>query len=261
MQVERLGFEAVYVSGGALSANMGLPDVGLTTLPEVAGQAGGVARATALPSIADADTGFGEPANVARTIEFFEHAGLAGCHLEDQSMPKRCGHLDKKQIVPAEEMVRKIRAAADAKADPNFLVIARTDARGVEGLDAAIDRAKRYVEAGADMVFPEALADESEFAAFREAIETPLLANMTEFGKSQLLSTETLQRLGYNLVIYPVTTLRLAMKAIEDGLRQIADTGTQRDVVGNMQTRQELYDLLRYEEYAKFDADIFNFKL
>lgn len=261
MLVEQLGFEAVYVSGGALSANMGLPDVGLTTLPEVAAQAGAIARATPLPSIADADTGFGEAVNVARTIEQFEHAGLAGCHLEDQSMPKRCGHLDKKQLVPAEDMARKIKAAADAKSDPNFLVIARTDARGVEGLDAAIDRAKRYIDAGAEMIFPEAMADESEFAAFREAIDVPLLANMTEFGKSKLLDTETLQQLGFNMVIYPVTTLRLAMKAIEDGLRQIADTGTQQGIVADMQTRQELYDLLRYEEYAKFDADLFNFKL
>lgn len=261
MLVEQLGFEAVYVSGGALSANMGLPDVGLTTLPEVAAQAGAIARATPLPSIADADTGFGEAVNVARTIEQFEHAGLSGCHLEDQSMPKRCGHLDKKQLVPAEDMARKIKAAADAKADPNFLVIARTDARGVEGLDAAIDRAKRYLDAGAEMIFPEALANESEFATFREAVDAPLLANMTEFGKSKLLDAETLQRLGFNMVIYPVTTLRLAMKAIEDGLRQIADTGTQQGVVQDMQTRQELYDLLRYEEYAKFDADLFNFKL
>lgn len=261
MLVERLGFEAVYVSGGALSANLGLPDVGLTTLPEVAEQAGAVARATPLPTIADADTGFGEAVNVARTIERFEHAGLAACHLEDQTMPKRCGHLDKKQLVPAVEMARKIKAAADAKTDPNFLLIARTDARGVEGLDAAIDRAKRYLDAGAEMIFPEALADESEFAAFREAIDAPLLANMTEFGKSELLDTEALRRVGFNLVIYPVTTLRLAMKAIEDGLRQIAEDGTQRGVVADMQTRQELYDLLRYEEYAKFDADLFNFKL
>lgn len=261
MLVEQLGFEGVYVSGGALSANMGLPDVGLTTLSEVAGQAGAIARSTALPSIADADTGFGEAVNVARTIEQFEHAGLAGCHLEDQSMPKRCGHLDKKQLVPAEEMARKIKAAADAKTDPNFLVIARTDARGVEGLDAAIDRAKRYIDAGAEMIFPEALADESEFAKFREAVDVPLLANMTEFGKSQLLDAATLERLGFNMVIYPVTTLRLAMKAIEDGLRQIAATGTQQGVVADMQTRQELYDLLRYEEYAKYDEALFNFKL
>jgi methylisocitrate lyase len=261
MLVEKLDFDTVYISGGALSASMGLPDIGLTTLPEVAAQAGAIARATSLPAIADADTGFGEAVNVARTIEQFEQAGLAGCHLEDQPLPKRCGHLDKKQLVPAEEMARKIKAAADAKTDPNFLVIARTDARGVEGLDAAIDRAKRYIDAGAEMIFPEALAEEAEFAAFRKAIDVPLLANMTEFGKSPLLDAQTLERLGFNLVIYPVTALRLAMKAIEDGLRQIAETGTQQGVVADMQTREELYDLLRYEEYAKYDADLFNFKL
>ena len=176
-------------------------------------------------------------------------------------MPKRCGHLDKKQLVPAEEMARKIKAAADAKNDPNFLVIARTDARGVEGLGAAIDRAKRYIDAGAEMIFPEALADESEFAKFREAVDVPLLANMTEFGKSQLLDTATLERLGFNMVIYPVTTLRLAMKAMEEGLRQIAAAGTQQGIIAHMQTRQELYDLLRYEEYAKYDEALFNFKL
>ena len=261
MVVEQLGFETVYVSGGALSANMGLPDVGLTTLPEVAAQAGAIARSTALPTIADADTGFGEAVNVARAIEQLEHAGLAGCHLEDQRLPKRCGHLDKKQLVPAEEMARKVKAAVDARSDKNFLVIARTDARGVEGIDAAIDRAKRYVDAGAEMIFPEALADEAEFAKFREAIDAPLLANMTEFGKSKLLDTQTLQRLGYNMVIYPVTSLRLAIRAIENGLRQIADAGTQQGAVGDMQTRQELYDLIGYEAYAKFDEDLFNFKL
>ena len=261
MLVEQLGFEAVYVSGAALSANMGLPDVGLTTLPEVAGQAGAIARGTSLPAIVDADTGFGEPVNVARAIEQLEHAGLAGCHLEDQPLPKRCGHLDHKQLVPAEEMARKIKAAADAKSDPNFLVIARTDARGVEGLDAAIERAKRYLDAGAEMIFPEALANEAEFAAFRDAVDVPLLANMTEFGKSPLLDTQTLEQIGFNMVIYPVTTLRLAMKAIEEGLRQIAASGTQQGVVADMQTRQQLYDLLRYEQYSQFDQELFNFKL
>ncbi|MEO0529480.1 MAG: methylisocitrate lyase [Planctomycetota bacterium] len=261
MLVEQIGFEAVYISGGALSANRGLPDVGLTTLTEVATEAGAIARATALPGIADADTGFGDTVNVARTVREFEQAGLAGCHLEDQTMPKRCGHLDEKQLVSAEEMARKIKAAVDAKTDADFLVIARTDARGVEGLDAAIERAKRYVDAGAEMIFPEAMADESEFAAFREAIDVPLLANMTEFGKSKLLDAATLQSLGIDMVIYPVTTLRLAMKAIHAGLQQIADEGTQADLLDDMQTRQELYDLLRYEDYNAFDANLFNFKL
>lgn len=261
MLVEQIGLEGVYVSGGALSANMGLPDVGLTTLTEVAGQAAAIARVTQLPTIVDADTGFGKPANVARTVGTLEAAGVCGCHLEDQPMPKRCGHLDKKQLVEPEEMARKIKAAVNAKTDENFLLIARTDARGVEGLQPAIDRAKAYVDAGAEMIFPEALADESEFEAFRKAIDVPLLANMTEFGKSPLLSVDQLQQLGFNLTIYPVTSLRLAMKAIEAGLSEIAQTGTQQAVVEDMQTRQELYQLLRYDEYAKFDAELYNFKL
>lgn len=261
MAVERIGFEGVYVSGGALSANKGLPDIGLTTLTEVADEAAAIARATDLPTIADADTGFGEAANVARTIRAFESAGLAGCHLEDQTMPKRCGHLDKKQLVAPDEMARKVKAAADAKPDPAFTLIARTDARGVEGLDAAIDRAVRYVDAGADMVFPEALADESEFERFRKAVDVPLLANMTEFGKSPLLSVERLEALGFDAVIYPVTSLRLAMKAVEEGLRQIAETGSQEAALPQMQTRKELYELLRYDEYAQFDKELFNFKL
>lgn len=261
MLVQQLKFDGVYVSGGALSAAMGLPDVGLTTLTEVAGQAAAIARVTDLPTIVDADTGFGEPANVARTIQTLEVAGAAGCHLEDQLMPKRCGHLDKKQLVEPAEMTRKIKAAAAAKTDENFIIIARTDARGAEDLDAAIDRAKQYVDAGAEMIFPEALADESEFEAFRSAINVPLLANMTEFGKSPLLTSEKLQQLGFNVVIYPVTSLRLAMKAIETGLQQIREEGSQQACVENMQTRQELYELLQYDEYTKFDEDLYNFKL
>jgi len=261
MQIETVGFEGVYVSGAALSAELGLPDIGLTTLSEVSGRAEAIARVTSLPTIVDLDTGFGEVANVVRAVQTVEATGLCGCHLEDQQFPKRCGHLDNKQLVAAEEMVRKIKAAVRAKTDANFLIIARTDARGVEGLDAAIERAKRYVDAGAEMIFPEALADESEFEAFRKAIDVPLLANMTEFGKSPLLSTDQLANLGYNLVIYPVTTLRLAMKAVEDGLRSLAELGTQQSVVEQMQTRQQLYELLRYEEYAELDQNLFNFKL
>jgi len=261
MQIEAIGFEGVYVSGAALSAELGLPDIGLTTLSEVSGRAEAIARVTRLPTIVDLDTGFGEVANVARAVQSIEAAGLCGCHLEDQQFPKRCGHLDNKQLVAAEEMVRKIKAAAEAKTDANFLIIARTDARGVEDLDAAIERAKRYVDAGAEMIFPEALADESEFEAFRKAIDVPMLANMTEFGKSPLLTTDQLADLGYNLVIYPVTTLRLAMKAVESGLQSLAEQGTQQPVVEQMQTRQQLYDLLRYDEYAKFDQDLVNFKI
>jgi methylisocitrate lyase len=261
MLIERQGFEGVYISGAVLSADLGLPDVGLTTLTEVAQRGRAIARATALPSIIDADTGFGEPMNVARTLQEFEELGLCGCHLEDQPNPKRCGHLDHKSLIPAAEMVKKIRAAASARRDANFLIIARTDARAVEGVEGAINRAKAYVEAGADMIFPEALVNESEFQHFRQALSVPLLANMTEFGKSPLLTTEQLAGLGFNLVIYPVTLLRLAMKSVEHGLRVIKAEGSQSTLLDEMQTRGELYQLLRYEQYAQFDQAVYNFKL
>ena len=261
MAIQRHGFDGVYISGAALSADMGLPDIGLTTLSEVATRGGAIARATDLPALIDADTGFGEPLNMARTIQTLEDAGLCGCHLEDQVNPKRCGHLDGKSLVTTQTMVEKNRAAVGARRDKNFLIMARTDARASEGLDGAIARAKAYVDAGADAIFPEALADEGEFECFRKATNLPLLANMTEFGKSKLLSAKQLSNLGFNIVIYPVTTLRLAMKAIEDGLATIKREGTQEPVAGKMQTRAELYELLRYEDYAKFDKDIFNFKL
>jgi methylisocitrate lyase len=250
------------MSGAVLSADLGLPDIGLTSLPEVAQRGRAVARVTSLPSIIDIDTGFGEPMNVARTVQEIEELGLAGCHLEDQVNPKRCGHLDNKTLTDRDTMVRRIKAAVDAKRDKNFLVIARTDARGVEGLEAAIDRAKSYVDAGAEMIFPEALADEREFEQFRKAIpNTPLLANMTEFGKSKHLTTQQLQSLGFNLVIYPVTSLRLAMKAVEAGLTKLRDDGTQENLVQQMQTRKELYELLRYDEYNRFDEGIYNFRV
>lgn len=261
MLIEQLGFDGVYCSGAVMANDLGMPDIGLTTLSEVVARGGQTARATDLPSLIDIDTGFGEPASAARSVRLLEEAGLAGCHLEDQVNPKRCGHLDNKDLVPAAEMIRKVRAAAEARLDPNFLIIARTDARGVEGLDAAIDRAKAYVDAGADMIFPEALADQSEFAAFRKAVDVPLLANMTEFGKSELLDADTLQNLGFNLVIYPVTTLRLAMKAVEDGLVEIRDKGHQRDLLDRMQHRRRLYEVVRYEDYNAYDQKLFNFKV
>jgi len=261
MAIQRQGFDGVYISGAALSADLGLPDIGLTTLTEVAERGGAIARSTDLPALIDADTGFGEPLNVARTIQTLEAAKICGCHLEDQVNPKRCGHLDGKSLVTAQAMVEKIRAAVGARRDQNFLIMARTDARASEGLEGAIARAKAYVDAGADAIFPEALAEEGEFEKFRKAIQVPLLANMTEFGKSKLLTAKQLSDLGFNIVIYPVTTLRLAMKAIEDGLVTIKSEGTQESVVKKMQTRAELYELLRYEDYAKFDKDIFNFKL
>jgi methylisocitrate lyase len=261
MAIQRHGFDGVYVSGAALAADLGLPDIGLTTLPEVAVRGGAIARATDLPSLIDADTGFGEALNVARTIQTLEDAGLCGCHLEDQVNPKRCGHLDNKSLVTTQAMAEKIRGAVGARRDKNFLIMARTDARASEGLDGAIARAKAYVDAGADAIFPEALTDEGEFEKFRKAIKAPLLANMTEFGKSKLLTAKQLSNLGINIVIYPVTTLRLAMKAIERGLATIKKEGGQASLVGEMQTRAELYELLRYEDYTKFDKDIFNFKL
>lgn len=261
MAIERHGFDGVYVSGAALSADLGLPDIGLTMLSEVSDRGAAIARATDLPALIDADTGFGEALNAARTIEILENAGLGGCHIEDQVNPKRCGHLDNKLLVTTQVMVEKIRAAAAARRDGNFLIMARTDARASEGLNGAIARARAYVDAGADAIFPEALADEGEFEKVRKAIKVPLLANMTEFGKSKLLTTSQLSSLGINIVIYPVTTLRLAMKAIEGGLATIKNEGTQESLVRKMQTRAELYELLDYARYAKFDKDIFNFKL
>ncbi len=259
--VAETGFEGVYVSGAVLSADLGLPDVGLTTLSEVAARGGAIAGATGLPTLVDADTGFGEPLNAARTTRVLEGAGLAGMHLEDQVNPKRCGHLDHKAVVGTEVMRARVAAAVGARTDPGFVVCARTDARAVEGLDAAIERAKAYVDAGADMIFAEALADEAEFAAFRAGVEVPLLANMTEFGKTPLLSANTLQDLGVDVVIYPVTTLRIAMGAVEAGLRSIADRGTAEHLVPGMQTRARLYELLDYADYAQFDADVYDFTL
>ena len=261
MEIEKQGFDGVYISGAALSADLGLPDIGLTTLSEVAQRGRQIARVTNLPAMIDIDTGFGEAMSAARTVQELEELGLSGCHLEDQVNPKRCGHLDNKTLIPIDEMIRKISAAANAKTDPNFTLFARTDARATEGMDKAIDRAKAYVDAGADAIFPEAMQNENEFEIFRRAIDVPMMANMTEFGKSPLLSARTLAEIGYNLVIYPVTTLRLAMGAVQKGLAEIAETGTQSGLVQEMQTRAQLYDLIRYEDYNTFDQDIFNFKI
>ncbi len=261
MEIERLGFDGVYVSGAVLAADLGLPDIGLTPLSEVSSRARQLALVSELPSIVDNDTGFGEPMSAARTVRELEDLGLAGCHLEDQVNPKRCGHLDHKAVVPTEVMGRKLKAASQAKRDPNFVLIARTDARGVEDLPSAIDRAKAYVDAGADMIFPEALRGPDEFEAMRSAVDVPLLANMTEFGKSELLTTEQLGSLGFNLVIYPVPTLRLAMKAVQQGLEHIRNAGPQQELLERMQHRRELYALLRYEDYNAFDQTVFNFKV
>ncbi|MFI9052049.1 methylisocitrate lyase [Streptomyces sp. NPDC053427] len=259
--VQETGFDAVYLSGAVLAADLGLPDIGLTTSTEIATRAQQITRVTDLPALIDADTGFGEPMNAARTLQLMEDAGLAGLHLEDQVNPKRCGHLDGKSVVPREEMAHRLRAAADARRDPDFLLMARTDARAGEGLAAAIDRGKAYVDAGADALFPEALADEAEFEAFRRAVDVPLLANMTEFGKSRLLDARTLENLGYNIALYPVTLFRLAMGAVEDGLRTLAAEGTQESLLPRMQTRSRLYEVLGYGEYAAFDSAVFDFTL
>ncbi len=261
MLIEQKGFDGVYVSGAVMANSLGLPDIGMTTLTEVTGAASSIARVTSLPVIMDIDTGFGELMMVARTIKELIYLGIAGCHLEDQVNPKRCGHLDNKELVSSTDMVKKIKAAAEAKTDPDFLLIARTDAKGSEGMDKAIDRAKAYVDAGADMIFPEALQDEKEFETFRKAISAPLLANMTEFGKSRLLTRQQLENIGYNLVIYPVTTQRWAMKAVEDGLDSLRAAGTQAHTLEHMQTRARLYEVLNYEAYNQYDQSLYNFRL
>jgi len=259
--ITRYQFEGVYVSGAVISADLGLPDIGLTTSSEVAGRAQQIARVTPLPALVDADTGFGEPMNAARTVQLLEDAGVAGLHIEDQVNPKRCGHLDGKDVVDTQVAVRRIKAAVAARRDPGFVIAARTDAAAVNGIADAIDRAKAYADAGADLIFPEAMADEADFERFRAAIDTPILANMTEFGKSKLLDAKTLQNLGVNIVIYPVTLLRLAMHAAGAGLAEIADRGTQEGLLDQMQHRRDLYDLLDYEAYNSFDTSVFNFTL
>lgn len=257
--IEGYGFDGVYISGGVLSAELGLPDIGLTTMSEVSGRAEQIAAATSLPTMLDIDTGFGAPLNAARTVETLERKGISGCHIEDQVNPKRCGHLDGKQLVGVEDMVQRVAAAARARTDPNFVICARTDARAVEGFDAVVARAKAYLAAGADMIFPEALADEGEFVEFHKAVDAPLLANMTEFGKSKLLDAQTLSNIGFNMVIYPVTLLRIAIGAIEQGLSEIKTQGHQRGLVDAMQTRKRLYELVDYEHYNEFDNHIFSF--
>jgi methylisocitrate lyase len=257
--IERRGFEGVYVSGAVLAADLGLPDIGLTTLTEVAGRGQQIARMTELPVIIDADTGFGEPMNVARTIQTLEDAGLSGAHIEDQINPKRCGHLDGKAVVDEDTALKRIRAAVDARRDPNFLVMARTDIRAVEGLDAAIDRAKALVDAGADAIFPEAMRTLSEFAAVRAAVDVPILANMTEFGKSDLFPVDALRDVGVNIVIWPVSLLRMAMGAAGRTLDELENEGHLTGLLDQMQHRADLYDLIDYEGYNHFDTSVFNF--
>lgn len=245
--IEREGFEAMYLSGAVLANSVGgMPDVGMMTLTEAEAHAAAIARVTTIPIIADADTGYGEAENAARTVRVLEQAGVSGIHLEDQVFPKRCGHLEGKELVPAEAFCEKLAAAAGAKTSGDFLLIARTDARSVEGFDAAVSRANRYLEAGADAIFPEALASEEEFRRFAREVKAPLLANMTEFGRTPYTTIEQFSDMGYRLVIFPVTLQRIAMKAMEHALRVLKAQGTQVSLLEGMQTRQELYDLLGY---------------
>ncbi len=255
--IAEIGFDGVYISGGVMSNDLGIPDIGLTTLKHVSYRAGQIAKVTDLPTIVDADTGF---ADCSKTIETFEEMGLSGCHIEDQIAEKRCGHLDNKELISRDEMIKKIKEAVDSRKDQNFSVIVRTDANLVEGLEKTIERVKAYEAAGADIIFPESMKDEKEFESIRKNSKVFLLANMTEFGKSKLLSTKELKDLGYNIVIYPVTTQRLAMKSVEDGLKSIFKDGHQNNIIDKMQTRKRLYELVEYEKYNTPDKKITDFK-
>ena len=255
--IEEIGYDAVYVSGGVMANDLGFPDIGLTTLEDVSTRSYLISRVTNLPTIVDIDTGF---KSCKETIKTFEEFGVAAVHLEDQIERKRCGHLDNKELISADKMINKIKECVNAKKDKNFKIIARSDARSVEGIDKMIDRCKAYIDAGAEIIFPEALENEKEFELVRKSLNCYLLANMTEFGKSKLLNFKDLEKLGYNIVIYPVTTQRLAMKNVEDGLRAIFADGHQNNIIDKMQTRKRLYELVEYEKYNALDENIFNFK-
>ncbi|WP_069806400.1 methylisocitrate lyase [Vulcanisaeta thermophila] len=256
LMIQQLGFEAVYVSGAAFSSSLGLPDLGVFTLEELARFTKYITDAVDIPVIVDTDTGFGETLNVVRTVREFESIGAAAIHIEDQELPKKCGHLSGKHVIPADEMVKKIRAAVEARRDENFLIIARTDARGVYGLEEAIWRAQAYVEAGADVIFPEALESKEEFERFAREVKAPLLANMTEFGKSPYLTAKEFEEMGYKIVIFPVTTFRVAMKAVRDALIELKEKGTQRDLLSRMLSRQEQYEVIHYWEYEEWDKEL-----
>ena len=254
--IEEIGYDAVYVSGGVMSNDLGYPDIGLTSLKDVSNRTKQISRVTSLPTIVDIDTGF---KSCKETIKVFEKVGVVAVHIEDQVSRKRCGHLNNKELISTEKMVKKINECVKAKKDKNFKIIARSDARNVEGLKKMIDRCKSYIDAGAEIIFPEALKDEKEFENVRKKLKCYLLANMTEFGKSKLLNYKKLENLGYNIVIYPVTTQRLAMKNVEDGLRAIFEDGHQNNIIDKMQTRKRLYDLVEYEKYNALDEKIYNF--
>jgi len=254
--IEEIGYDGVYVSGGVMSNDLGYPDIGLTKLKDVSYRANQIARVTNLPTIVDADTGF---KSCEETVNTFEKLGLTGLHIEDQISQKRCGHLDNKELISKEEMVKKIKLSVKSRKEKNFKIIARTDANSIEGIDKTIERAKSYQDAGADIIFPEALKDEKEFEKVRKNLDIYLLANMTEFGKTKILSYKQLENIGYNIVIYPITTQRLAMKSVEDGLRDIFEHGHQNNIIDKMQTRKRLYELVEYEKYNSLDENIYNF--
>lgn len=259
--LEEQGYDGIYIAGASMAADLALPDIALTTLTEVSQRSYQIARATNLPTIVDADTGFGEPQSVYRTAREIESLGMCCMHIEDQEEPKRCGHLDNKRITSVEKMAQRLRAARDGRIDPNFLIMARTDARAVEGLDAAIDRARAYVDAGAEAIFAEAVHDASEFEKMCRAVNVPVLANMTAFGQSELLTTSELQDAGVRIVIYPNEAFRFAMKAVEDHMSELLRAGTQKHLVDKLQKRTRLYELLDYEKYNRFDPTLFNFEV
>ena len=257
LAAEAAGAKAIYISGaGVINGTAGYPDIGLLSMTEVAQQVRYIAGAVTVPGLADADTGFGEGLLLSRTVQELERAGVAGVHIEDQQAPKRCGHLDGKTLVSRQDFVRRVRAAVRARGDANFVVCARTDARGVTGFDDAVDRAKACLDAGADLIFPEALTSEEEFARFAAAVDGPLLANMTEFGKTPLIAADRFAELGYVAVIFPMTGFRLALRAMREGYAELLASGTQAALLPRMDTRAQLYDLLRYAEYEQVDAEL-----
>ena len=254
VSAHKAGSQALYLTGaGVTNANLGVPDIALATLTEFAQQAAYVTQVAPVPVLSDADTGFGESLNVARTVIEMERAGLAGIHLEDQVSPKRCGHLDGKSCIEPQEMARKVRAAVDSKRDADFLIVARTDARGVEGLACAIERAQLYEASGADAIFPEGLASDEEFEAFRKALKVPLLANMTEFGKTPITPVDRFRELGYQMVIFPMTAFRVMLKALDETYSELLARGTQADLIPAMRTRKELYERIDYSTYDALD--------
>ena len=253
---EKMGFDALYISGAALTGSLAMPDLGIITLEEVALLTRWIARVTTVPLIVDVDTGFGEAINVMRTVRLLEEAGAAAIQIEDQVLPKKCGHLKGKELIPAEDMAKKIRAAVEARSSGELLIIARTDARGVTGFEDAVDRAKLYLEAGADIIFPEALTSLEEFREFAKRVKAPLLANMTEFGKTPYITAKEFEEAGYKIVIFPVTTFRASMKASKDALEAIMREGTQKNVLDKLMTRQEFYELIDYKAYEEVDSRV-----